>query len=1065
MGWNSWDCWGTIVTEAQTKANADYMAQHLATYGWQYIVVDIQWYEPNGTGYQYPGIPQSNIDAYGRLWPVANKHPSSINGLGFKLLADHVHSKGLKFGIHLMRGIPRRAWQQDSPVLGTAYSARDIANTNSICSWNPDMYGVDMSRPGAQEYYNSVFALIASWDVDFVKVDDLSRPYHQAEIEAIRLAIENSGRPMVLSTSPGETPLASGAHVFQHANMWRISDDFWDTWQALYDQFQRLHDWTPYRGPGYWPDADMLPLGNIRAMESSGNWTRFTTNEQRTLMTMWSIARSPLMMGGHMPDNDAFTLSLLTNREVIAVNQASLNNRQLSRAGDRIVWTADVPGSAARYVAFINANDLGFDESSAVFDSGVISRSTPGRSTNIVAGIAGASKLYLVVTDGGDYFGWDHADWGFARIGKPDGSSNRLSDLNWVSATSGWNPPPKKNTSIDGNPMSINGAPISHGVGTHASSVIEYNLPAGFTEFRALAGLDDEILSTVPSAPTNATVRFMIFTNEPTGRTVEVTFASLGIDEPVLVRDLWLQQDVGIFTNGFKRKLTEHASALFKFTPVSAITPVGAPAGLRATVETNRVSLRWNPVPGAEPYSVRRAALWGGPFKKVAGAVTGTNFIESGLSNGTWFYSVSARQGGVVGPASAEAAAYVEFPWQTHDIGAVQQPGNTILSDGTFQLSATGTDIWNSSDAFRYLFTPLSGDATVIARVRHQSGNDPWEKAGIMIRESTNSSSKHVFLLMSPSALALQYRAQTGGASAAAVNLNGFSGPIWLKLERRGNDFTAQYSDDGESWIHAGFVNVPMNSIANAGLAVTAHSSSKPGTAFFDQVSVRNSAAPAAPLQLDVTALSESQAGLAWIDGSTDETSFAVEHNIGGAWEIVADDLVANTTNFMDSGLTPLAQVSFRVRAINAGVFSAYSPAVGLIMPQGVGDGIPGWWRLQYFGDGLSGSGSAAFAADPDSDGASNAAEFLAGTNPTNTGSVFGIRGFSVGQNSVEVEFSAIAGRSYSIEQTYNLLSPWTVLSSNIAGTNGNVRVSLDRLLELPSSFYRVAVGWPESIP
>jgi alpha-galactosidase len=590
MGWNSWDCFGTTVTEAQTKANTDYMATYLAQYGWKYIVVDIQWYEPNGSDFDYPARPQSNIDAHGRLWPVTNKHPSAANGLGFKPLADYVHGKGLKFGIHLMRGIPRRAWTQNTSILGTPYFARDIARTNSTCPWNPDMYGVDMTKPGAQEYYNSVFALIASWAVDFVKVDDLSRPYHQAEIEGIRKAIENSGRPMVLSTSPGATPLSVGGHVMQHANMWRISDDFWDNWQALYEQFKRLHDWTPYRGAGHWPDGDMLPLGNVRAMQSSNNWTRLTTNEQRTLMTVWSIARSPLIMGGHLPNNDAFTLSMLTNREVIAVNQASSNNRQLFRQNDAIAWTAEVPGSLARYIALINA-DSSFDEASALFDSGVINRSTPGRSTNIAVNIAGASTLRLVVTDGGDHFGWDHADWGYARILRPDGSSNRLADLNWVSATSGWNSPVKKNQSIGGNPLVINGVAINHGIGTHANSVIEYNLPPGLAEFRALAGLDDEILSAAPGSATNATVRFMIFTNAPTGRAIEVSFASLGINEPVLVRDLWLQSDVGIFTNSFRRHFVDHASGLFKFTPVSAAPKSGAAAELRPTVLTNRLSL------------------------------------------------------------------------------------------------------------------------------------------------------------------------------------------------------------------------------------------------------------------------------------------------------------------------------------------------------------------------------------------------------------------------------------------------------------------------------------------
>lgn len=568
MGWNSWDCFGTTVTEVETKANADYMGEHLAAYGWEYVVVDIQWYEPNGRDFNYPARPQSNIDEYGRLWPVANKHPSATNGLGFKPLADYIHGKGLKFGIHLMRGIPRRAWEKNTLILGTKYFARDIANTNSTCPWNPDMFGVAMAKPGAQEYYDSVFALIASWGVDFVKVDDLSHPYHQAEIEGIRRAIDRSGRPMVFSTSPGETPLSAGSHVAQHANMWRISDDFWDQWKPLYDQFKRLHDWTLYRRPGSWPDADMLPLGNIRTMEKGNDWTRFSTNEQRTLLTMWSIARSPLMMGGHLPKNDAFTLSLLTNCEVLAVNQASRNNRQLFRQNDAIAWTADVPGTPEKYIALFNANNLDFDPKDIAFDSGNITRRTPGHATNVTVNIAGATKLYLIATDGGDNINWDHADWGLARLTRPDGTSQQVSELKWRNATCGWMPSPRLNQSIEGNPLKINDVTLEHGIGTHTTSVIEYDLPPGFAEFHAIAGLDDEIIGIAPDSTTAATVRFIVATNPPAGRVVDVSFASLGLNGPTTVRDLWSQKDLGTFTNIFRHNLAAHAAGLFKFTPV-----------------------------------------------------------------------------------------------------------------------------------------------------------------------------------------------------------------------------------------------------------------------------------------------------------------------------------------------------------------------------------------------------------------------------------------------------------------------------------------------------------------
>lgn len=356
MGWNSWDCFATTVTEAQTKAQADYMAAHLKAHGWEYIIIDIQWYEPDAKSHEYRANAVLTLDGFGRLTPALNRFPSATDGAGFRPLAQYVHALGLKFGIHLMRGIPRQAVERNLPVLGTRVRARDIADRSSICPWNPDMFGVDMAKPGAQEYYDSVFALLASWGVDYVKVDDISRPYHEhrREIEAVRLAIDRCGRPMVLSLSPGETALDAASHVRNHANLWRISDDFWDTWPALREQFGRLERWNPYRMTGAWPDADMLPLGVIVLGQRS---TRFTPDEQRTLMTLWSIARSPLMHGGDMTKTDDFTLSLLTNDEVLAVNQRSVNNRPLFNRDELIAWVADVPDSADKYLAVFNARD------------------------------------------------------------------------------------------------------------------------------------------------------------------------------------------------------------------------------------------------------------------------------------------------------------------------------------------------------------------------------------------------------------------------------------------------------------------------------------------------------------------------------------------------------------------------------------------------------------------------------------------------------------------------------------------------------------------------------------
>jgi hypothetical protein len=355
MGWNSWDSFATTITEDQAKAETDYMAEHLLAHGWQYMVVDIQWYEPGATGFDYRKDAKLTMDENGRLLPAPNRFPSAANGAGFKALSDYVHAKGLKFGVHMMRGIPRQAVAQNTPILGTTYHAADIADTNSTCRWNGDMYGVDMTRPGAQEYYNSEFQQFADWGIDFVKIDDLSAgPYHGPEIEAIRKAIDKTGRVMIFSTSPGPTPLEMSGQVMHNANMWRISGDFWDSWKSLMHQVDLTAKWSSSTGPGHYPDADMLPLGTIRQGKDK---THFTPDEQVTLMTLWCIFRSPLIFGGDLTKMDDATLALITNDEVLAVDQHSSNNKQLFLHDGQMAWVADVPGGADKYLAVFNLQD------------------------------------------------------------------------------------------------------------------------------------------------------------------------------------------------------------------------------------------------------------------------------------------------------------------------------------------------------------------------------------------------------------------------------------------------------------------------------------------------------------------------------------------------------------------------------------------------------------------------------------------------------------------------------------------------------------------------------------
>jgi alpha-galactosidase len=329
MGWNSYDAFGDSVTEAEVLANAEYMKAHLASHGWQYVVVDFRWYDPGADS----GNPNSRkgallaSDAFGRLTPAVNRFPSAAGGPGFAPLAAKVHAMGLKFGIHVMRGIARESVAADTPIEGSSFHAVDAANTASICPWCADMYGVKGATPAGQAWYDSILRQYAAWGVDYIKVDDLSRPYSADEIAALRTAIDKTGRPIVLSLSPGETPIADADHVKTHANMWRISDDFWDRWRFLNRAFDLIARWQGVGGPGHWPDADMIPLGRVAIRSSAGgkdHQSHFTHDEQVTLMSMWALMPSPLMLGMNMPDNDAATLSLLTNDEALAVNQDKL---------------------------------------------------------------------------------------------------------------------------------------------------------------------------------------------------------------------------------------------------------------------------------------------------------------------------------------------------------------------------------------------------------------------------------------------------------------------------------------------------------------------------------------------------------------------------------------------------------------------------------------------------------------------------------------------------------------------------------------------------------------------
>ena len=387
MGWNSYDYYDTTVTEADIRANAKYMAENLKEYGWEYIVVDIQWYV-HGAGsqrnkYQYIPFCGVEIDEYSRLLPDPERFPSSVNGAGFKPLADYVHSLGLKFGIHIMRGIPRIAAHNHCKIkindtaknvsadnntdIITGITANEVADAYSICRWNPDMYGVKNTLEG-QAYYDSIIELYASWGVDFIKCDDIcntdnwvphsDKAYaRKHEIEMLANAIQKCGRPIVLSLSPGPAIIEKAWHYEKYANMWRITDDMWDNWRDVKNMFYRCELWQNHVSEGCFPDCDMLPFGMLGKGFGNERPTNFTKDEQRTVMTLWCIFHSPLMLGAEMTKLDEWTKSLLTNRRILGLLDMNCKARQVWRDEGRAIWVSENQQTGQQYVALFNLSD------------------------------------------------------------------------------------------------------------------------------------------------------------------------------------------------------------------------------------------------------------------------------------------------------------------------------------------------------------------------------------------------------------------------------------------------------------------------------------------------------------------------------------------------------------------------------------------------------------------------------------------------------------------------------------------------------------------------------------
>ena len=537
MGWNSWDCYYSSVTEKEVMQNAKYLVDNgLAERGWQYVVIDIRWYcdHPSLGGGQYNEMGNQGyvLDDYGRYLPSPRRFPSAIRdgvNCGFKAIGDSLHAMGLKFGIHIMRGLPKA-------VVGSAYKLKGseqtpwssvYTSTMPACTWLKDNLTIRDNEYG-QLYYNSIMDLYASWGVDFIKVDDLSRPFHADELRMIRRAIDQTGRPIVLSLSPGKTMYQYAADCLENANMWRMMDDLWDNWSHVDAVFNEAGAWSQYYRPGNYADCDMLPLGQIAmtigdpgyTSAQSGRWTNLTQDEQYSLMTLWGICHSPLFFGGEMTKNDAFTLSLLTNDEYLYMHAYGENAHEVMCDEDRgqVAWTSEDPATDNRYLAlFQRDNNRWVVGAKALYKSETVAYTTDGHAVDVdIEWPEGSKTLVLVVDDAGDNYNYDHADWINPTLVLRDGTEVELTGTyrSRVYTDSYFNRVYENKNVENGGKMKVLGTAYDRGFSTDANAAIFFIIPDDMdvVRFKAMAAADD---SGINQTGSTTSIRFMVFDTNP----------------------------------------------------------------------------------------------------------------------------------------------------------------------------------------------------------------------------------------------------------------------------------------------------------------------------------------------------------------------------------------------------------------------------------------------------------------------------------------------------------------------------------------------------------------------
>ncbi|WVZ85208.1 hypothetical protein U9M48_032158 [Paspalum notatum var. saurae] len=381
-GWNSYDSFSWTVDENAYLKNAEILAEKLLPHGYEYAVIDFLWYRKYVDGAYTDSYGFDNIDEWGRPFPDHQRFPSSRVDRGFSQISSKVHGMGLKFGIHLMKGISVQAVNANTPILdiktekpyledGRKWTARDIGLTHRTCAWMPHGFmSVDTNIGAGRAFLRSLYRQYADWGVDFVKVDCIfGTDYSPEEIITVSELLQEIDRPIILSLSPGtEVTPALAENISDHVNMYRITGDDWDNWKDVSSHFAVSSSFaaakkigaTGLRGRS-WPDLDMLPFGWLTdpsVNQGPHRKCNLTFDEQKTQMALWSMAKSPLMYGGDLRHLDDTTLTIITNPTLLKINQYSENNMELHYVYSERTSNAEHPGHfRSPYPVHLTKND------------------------------------------------------------------------------------------------------------------------------------------------------------------------------------------------------------------------------------------------------------------------------------------------------------------------------------------------------------------------------------------------------------------------------------------------------------------------------------------------------------------------------------------------------------------------------------------------------------------------------------------------------------------------------------------------------------------------------------